>query len=264
LKTHLPREGGILTLWFSGTAIGLSFLVEQSDLLVAVLYLAGSLSFLISVETVEEFIRIRRGREETRVRLLVPPVLGLILWGPALRGDAFAILALYLAVLAFVGFRVIERKEREWQTRVAFTGAVLLMALLGLFLSGRSLSAPLVAAVFVVPFAFFSGQELFVQAIAEAQRLSGVDSVHLSFRRVPRSRRTVLYSFLGLYAIASAATALLTHSTAFPAAFELFLISFPVVWLSSGRRVSFRRLGFEQATLDGLMTVAVIVFAAIY
>ena len=264
MKAHFPREGGILTLWFSGTAVGLSFLAERSAPLTAVLYLAGTLCFLVSVETVDEFIRIRRGRRETRTRLLLPPVLGLMVWGGALHGDSFIILALFIATLGFVSLRVAKRKEREWQTRVAFTGAVLLMALLGLFVSGRSLPSPLVAAVFLLPFAFFSAQELFVQAVADAQRLSGSGSVRVSFRSVPRSRRAVLYSFLGLYAVTSAATALFTPSAVFPVAFELFLVSFPLAWLSLGVKVSFQRLGLEQASLDALMTVAIIAFAAVH
>ena len=263
MKTYLPREGGILTLWFSGTAIGLAFPVEKGLLILAILYVAGSFLFLVSAETVEEFIRTRRGRGEARTHLLIPPVLGLIVWSPALHGDAYIVVALFIATLAFVSLRATERKEREWQTRAAFTGAVLLMALLGLLVSGARLSVLLVAAVFLIPFTFFSAQELFVQAVAEAQRRSGGESRPI-FRNAPKSSRAVFFSFLGSYAVASAVIALLTPSAAFLVAFELFLVSFPAIWSSLGRRVSFRRLGLEQASLDVLMAAAIIAFAAMY
>jgi hypothetical protein len=261
MRSYFPREGGILSLWLAGTAIGLFFLVQEDAMLTGLLYLAGSACFLVSVETVKETIRLWRGGQGIKPRLLMPPLIGFAAWSLILSGDAVFVFMLFMTIMAFVAARVVNGKEREWQTRVPFTGAVMMMAELGIFISGSGIGAPLVALVFAVPFTFFSAQELFVQLIAETHRAQAGTRILPSLKDA-LPRKLVLYSFLLSYAAASAATSFFAPSPVLPALFELFLLSFPVVWVSSGQQVNFRRLGIEQASLDALMTVAVIAFSA--
>jgi hypothetical protein len=257
-----PQEGGILTLWFCGMVIGLFFLIDRNALLAGLLYLTGSLFFFASVETVKDFIKLRRGVRESSTYLLVPPVLGILTWGFVAFAHALIILILFVATLAFVSTRVIQGRERDWQTRVAFTAAVLFMALLGLFVSGVRFDAQLVFVVFVVPFTFFSAQELFVQHMADNRRLTNKALVSSGFQRGVQSRTAVLYFFIFAFAAASAVTLSFAPSPAFPLLFELFLMSFPIIWFTSGQELSFRRLGLEQASLDAVMTLMIIIFSS--
>lgn len=258
LRRIFPREGGILALWLSSAAMGLSFLVGSGRLPAGILYLAGSLCFLASVQTGTELTRSWKGKKRISLRFLVPPLLGLAAWGPILAGYAIAVFALFVAALAFVALRAVEGKEREWQTRVSFAGAALMMMLLGLSVSGADYTIPLVVLIFALPFSFFSSQELFVQRIADAHLPGRKDPSSPGFRTRSSSGAAALYFFLGSYAAASFATASLADSIAAPVIFALFLLSFPVVWLSSKGRINFRRLGLEQASLDAMMTMAVI------
>ena len=260
MKYPIPLEGGILTLWFCGLAMGLSFPVERAVILASVFYLGGSLLFLVSITTVEGFIRQFRGRREAHPQLLIPPALGLVAWGLVLPYDAVAVFVLFVVALAFVSVQFIRRREREWQTRLGFTAAVLLMALLGPLMSGFGIGAPLALLMFAVPFTFFSAQELLVQRIAEVRRLSSGNAPVPGPRGV-QSRLAVLYFFLFAYAILSAASLLFAPSPAFPVVFGLFLVGFFAVWRSSEGAVSFKRLGIEQASLDAMMVVAIVAYA---
>ncbi|MDG7007520.1 MAG: hypothetical protein JRN06_04675 [Nitrososphaerota archaeon] len=56
MEFPIPLERGILTLWFCGLAMGLSFLVERAVFLASAFYLGGSLLLLVSINTVEGFI----------------------------------------------------------------------------------------------------------------------------------------------------------------------------------------------------------------
>lgn len=263
MKLPIPREGGILALWFSGLAIGLSFIAERGALLAFAFYLGGSLLLLASIATVEEFIRLFHVRREASARHLVPPVLGLVSWGLVLPGGAVPIFVLFLSVLALVSVRVAERREREWQTRVGFTVAVLLMALLGLVISGSEVSTPLAFFVFAIPFTLFSAQELMVQRIADSQRLSKRKAGILEPQDRARTRPVVLYVFLFAYGLLGAISLPVAPSPIFPVVFELFLVGLSIVWLTSRTRVNFRELGAEQAALDALMVIVIVAFATL-
>lgn len=261
-----PREGGLLTLWFCGTIIGLVLIILGGFPVAGLLYLAGSLLFLSSVGTMQEVLRSWTKRRTKRVRPFIPLVLGFIVWIADIFDNfrAIIVFVFFISLLTFVSVQVIRRKEREWETRVAFAGAVLMMTITGLFISGSGYSLIVITFVFVIPLMFFSTQELFVQYIAETYKLSMGGSVMSSeFRKQVLSRRIWLYGFLFSYALASLALYffIATSSILFPIILELFLISFPVVWLlSHGKRINFKRLGIEQASLDVLLSMTIILF----
>jgi hypothetical protein len=235
----------------------LSFVIERGAPLVGALYLGGSILLLVSIVTVEEFIRQWRGRK-SHVQLLVPPILGFASFALVLPYSAIFVLALFIAALAFVSVRVIQRREREWQTRIGFTGAVFFMATLGPLASGAGLDPPLILFILIVPFTFFSAQELLVQHIAELWKLSSVNTGPPGFRDTVQLRQAVLVVFLFAYAIAAAATAFFVPKIASPITFELFLVALSVIWATSKGKPNFNRLGIEQASLDILMVVAVV------
>ena len=260
MKVPFPKEGGIITLWSAGLAMGLSFLIERKALVPGSLFLAGSLLLFASATSVERIARSLRRRDDVSLRVLVPPALGFLCWGSLLSINTVLIFTFLVVSLAFVSVRVIQRREREWQTRVCFTAAVLFMALLGAFASGAAFGTPLVALVFALPFTFFSAQELFVQHVAEKVRLSRMNG-GAGFRDAMRGRRFVLYAFLSAFAFLSAASFYVTHYIAFPVAFGLLLAGFPTMWVASRRKVSFQKLGVGQAALDVGMVLAVVAFA---
>ncbi|MDG7007521.1 MAG: hypothetical protein JRN06_04680 [Nitrososphaerota archaeon] len=173
--------------------------------------------------------------------------------------DATAVLVLFVIALAFASIQFIRRREREWQARVGFTAAVLLMALLGPLMSGFGIGVPLALLMFALPFTFFSAQELMVQRIAEVRRLSSRNAP-VSGPQGARSRLAVLYVFLSAYAILTATSLSFAPSQASPVVFGLLLVGFCAVWRSSKRDVSFKRLGIEQASLDAMMVTAIVAY----
>ncbi len=85
IRSFLPVEGGILTLWSAGTVIGLFFLIRSNLFVGTLQYLIGSLFFLASVQAVKEFITYWTRRKEIHRLLTVPLLLGILTWtlGPS-------------------------------------------------------------------------------------------------------------------------------------------------------------------------------------
>ncbi len=242
--------------------MGFAFLLLAAAWVTAVLFLAGSLCFLSAASTVKEFIRLRVARKETDMHLLAPPALGIVLLGVVSTGQDLVAFAAFLALLTLASVRALERRERQWQTRVAFTAAVVMLALFGLFASGTRVSLGLTVLVFAVPFTFFSSQELLVQHLVETLRSSNVKARSPEFRKSADESRFVLYSLLTTYAVASGATGAFASSLAFPVLFEVLLVSFPAIWFSSRGKLNFLRLGIGAASLSGVMSLAVILLVA--
>jgi hypothetical protein len=264
MRSFFPIEGGILTLWSASAVIGLFFLIKN-NLFVGVLeYLIGSLFFLSSVQTVKKFITFWIRRTEIHLYLIVPLLLGFLTWSLRLSNiDSVIVFALFMSLLAFAALQVMRDRERNWETRVAFTGGVSMMSLLGLFSSGAQYGGAEIIFVFMIPFTFFSTQELFVQHIAETRKVQNYRN-NSNFRSGADNRRIVLYFFLITYSVASLATARFTSSIIFPIVFEFLLIPYPIIWLHSQRsRFSFRRLGLELASLDLMLVVTIGLFVTV-
>jgi hypothetical protein len=266
-SSFFPKEGGILTLWLCSTSIGLVFILSKGTSVIGFLYLAGSLSFLSSISTVQQLIRKRTAGQKFGVELFLPLIAGLTFWGIALllvaHIEPILFFLAFLCVLALAGLQVMKRNASHWETRIAFAGAVSTIPLIALAISVGSYSPPAIFLIFAIPFAFFSAQELFVQHVIDTRRfLSNQSSNTQVIRKERIPRKLTLVCFLALYSICGMTTKFITGKIAITLSFEVLLLSFPILWYLTRdtKKLNFRTLGIEQASLDVFLALIVIIF----